>query len=121
MILRSDVTDLLMESVAFIVADMENGDIFFASRPTEQLFGYMHGEMEGMKIESLLPTELRSVHVKHRAGYSKNPASRPMGAGTVFRGQHRDGSEVKVQISLTGAVMDKKRSVLAVILPFGGS
>ncbi|MFT5778584.1 MAG: PAS domain S-box-containing protein [Crocinitomicaceae bacterium] len=65
------------------------------------MFGYVPGELEGQKIEVLIPQSARTHHVKLREGYTKKPVSRSMGEGSNLKAKRKDNSEFSVEISLS--------------------
>jgi diguanylate cyclase (GGDEF)-like protein/PAS domain S-box-containing protein len=85
---------------AVVVTDA-NGDIVYANRPAEDMSGYGRAELIGRKVEILVPTRLRGIHVRHRRGFYSRGAARLMGEATQdFNLQRKDGSVVPVEISL---------------------
>jgi PAS domain S-box-containing protein len=93
----------------------EHGDVLFANRQVEELFGIARRELVGRSVEELLPDRLRQVHQAHRAGYRAEPRRRPMGVGLVLHGRRADGSEFPVEISLSPLVSDAGPRVVAVV------
>jgi len=77
-----------------------NGVIVAVNSRTESYFGYSSGELEGKVIETLVPERFRHAHRRLRAGYSREPRARPMGAGLDLYARRRDGTEFPVDISL---------------------
>ncbi len=77
------------------------GDIVLANSQAHQLFGYLPGELPGLRIENLLPESLRAAHVAHRAGYNARPSIRPMGVGYELTGVRHDGEAFPVEIALS--------------------
>jgi PAS domain S-box-containing protein len=99
---------------AVVIADAD-GRIVFANQQTTRLFGYTTDELIGAYVESLLPERVHERHLKHRAGYLRAPATRPMGAGLELAGRRKDGSEFPVDISLSSAHSDEGQLVTAFI------
>jgi PAS domain S-box-containing protein len=77
------------------------GMIRFVNRRMETMFGYDHGDLVGVLIESLVPESFRQVHGGHREGYNAAPTQRPMGTGLILSGQRRDGTQFPVDIALS--------------------
>ena len=77
------------------------GLIQIVNKQTERLFGFPRAELLGQPIEVLVPERLRGRHIGHRAGYQRDPYTRPMGTDVEFFGLRRDGSEFPVEISLS--------------------
>lgn len=116
MIFHSDVQDAISKSVCHLVADMETGEILYAARQTEIMFGYaVQGEMVGKCVDELLPIALRAQHASHRTEYAVDPQMRTMGGRMNLMGQHHDGHMFPVAISLLPAVIAKHRVVVALI------
>ena len=64
-------------------------------------FGYEEGELNGKKIEVLIPQRYKERHVAHRQNYhSGTPHSRPMGSGMDLYAIKKDGTEFPVEVSL---------------------
>lgn len=101
-ILKQQSLAWLLESVteAMLIADRD-GSIIAANPPAERLFGYGHAELEGCKIESLIPERVRHRHVKLRSDFTEHPKARGMGVGMELFGWHRKGYEFPVEVSLS--------------------
>jgi hypothetical protein len=78
----------------------ESGVIVAANREAERLFGWPREELVGRPVENLVPERYRGAHPGHRAGFVRDPHSRPMGAGRELYGLHRNGTEFPIEIGL---------------------
>lgn len=85
---------------ATVVVDTR-GIVVFANAQIEQTFGYKPGELVGLPVETLLPLRFRESHPHHRARFEAKPKPRPMGAGLLLHGLHKNGTEFPVEISLS--------------------
>jgi protein-histidine pros-kinase len=85
---------------AMLIVDRD-GRIVLANNQAAQLFGYAEGELEGKKVELLIPARFRYKHPGHRAGFFSEPRTRAMGVGLDLTGLRKDGSEFPVEISLS--------------------
>jgi PAS domain S-box-containing protein len=86
-------------SIGIIIAN-DKGEIQMANSFLQRLFGYDDQEMQGMKIEQLIPQRYRERHVGHRERYESDPHNRPMGLGMELSGVHKNGTEFPVEVSL---------------------
>jgi len=75
------------------------GIIHLANAEAGALFGYSEGELTGEPVEVLLPQRLRDEHLKHRAGYARNPKRIHMGARLNVIGRRKDGGELPLDTS----------------------
>lgn len=85
---------------AMVVVD-DDGTVVLANDRAERLFGWPASELVGRSVESLIPEDLRSRHVRHRVSYAGDLHGRMMGEGLELVAQRRDGSHVPVEVSLS--------------------
>jgi PAS domain S-box-containing protein len=83
-----------------IVVSDSKGRILLVNEQTESLFGYDAGELEGQKVDVLIPSRLKEGHPGHREDYMVAPTSRTMGSALDLVALRKDGTEVPVDISL---------------------
>jgi len=67
------------------------GTIAMANEQIAALFGYRREELQGQKLEMLLPQRFREAHTTHREHYFIAPRTRPMGPGSSCLGSIRTG------------------------------
>jgi formate hydrogenlyase transcriptional activator len=99
---------------AIIVTD-EYGKIAEVNGQVSAFFGYEPSELSGQPVETLIPERFRKAHPAHRAHYSVEPHTRPMGAGLELYGRRKDGTEFPVDIMLSPVETGGAKVVLAVI------
>lgn len=86
---------------AAMIAVDEAGRILLANTEAETLFGYEKGELDSRLVEELIPASLRPAHTVHRTSFAAMPHKRPMGAGLDLQARRKDGSQFRVEVSLT--------------------
>ncbi|ANH38223.1 Sensor protein DivL [Nocardioides dokdonensis FR1436] len=94
---------------AVVVVD-ERGVITAANIQVEAVFGYRPDELEGQRIEVLVPPRLRTGHPRRRNGYSH----RPMGL-LQLPAYRRDGVEFPAEISLAPIATDEGHLTVATV------
>ena len=77
-----------------------DGRIVWVNARTERLFGWERKDLLERPVELLLPDALRTAHARHRATFSKDPRTRPMGVGLDLSARRKDGSTFPAEISL---------------------
>jgi PAS domain S-box-containing protein len=107
---------VFIESVpdAMVLSD-RSGRIVLVNRNISSLFGYSSDELVGRMVEVLMPARFRSHHRKDRADYCFDPRIRPMGQGRELSGLRKDGSEFRVEISLSPVEIGGKTLVWSAI------
>ncbi len=84
-----------------IVVTNEEGKIVLVNSQTEKLFGYKREELLDNPIEILMPERFRGGHRDQMTGFLAYPLMRSMGDGRKLFAQRKDGSQFRVEISLS--------------------
>ena len=84
----------------------EFGQIVLTNAEALQFFGYDRKEFIGMKVEQLIPSDLRKLHVAHREKYAEHPKVRAMGSGLTLRARVKNGDEIPIEVSLSPISME---------------
>lgn len=107
-------TRALLETAAQAILAIDGGGrIVLANKTAAEMFGYETShELLGRPLEMLVPERLRSRHEIHRAEFSSNPKTRPMGTGVELSGLRKNGSEFPIEVSLSSVAT--RRGPLAV-------
>jgi len=92
-----------------------DGRIERVNAQVERMFGYTRDELQGQRMEILLPDRFRDKHVAHRADYVADPHLRPMGMGLVLYGRRKGGTEFPVEIMLSPVEAESNGYVIAVV------
>lgn len=92
----------LLESApdATVIVNVK-GEIQMINKQTEEVFQYSKEELIGKAVEILIPMDIRSKHVSHRADFSHSPRRREMGEGIELKAVKKDGTLFPVEISLS--------------------
>lgn len=85
---------------AMVVVGLDSR-IELVNRQTEKMFGYDRSELLGKPLDVLIPKRFHGVHAHHLTRYFESPSVRPMGSGLRLFGQHKDGSEIAIEVSLS--------------------
>jgi PAS domain S-box-containing protein len=110
--LSKNLLDLAPDATVVVDAD---GTIVFANAQVARTFGYSSAELVGQPVELLLPERFRGGHTEHRARFALQPRPRAMGEGLTLFGQHKDGHEFPVEISLSPVQSDEGPLVVAAV------
>ncbi|HJV91891.1 MAG TPA: PAS domain S-box protein, partial [Azonexus sp.] len=100
---------------AMIMIDGD-GRIVLANGQAERVFGYSREELQGERVEKLVPERFAARHPSYRHEFLDDPHPRPMGSGRDLYARRRDGSEFPVEIGLTPIDSGQGFMVLAAIV-----
>lgn len=92
------------------------GRIELVNRQAERMFGYGRAELQGQKLELLMPQRFHQRHVELRQNFLTQMSSRMMGEGWDLYGRRKDGTEFPVEIGLNPIDLDGEPMVLAGII-----
>lgn len=91
------------------------GMVVSANQPAADLFERPVHELVGAGVEALVPAASRTRHRSLRENYGRDPQTRMMRQGKVFRVDRPDGSEVPVSIALAPMRVDGDLQVAVTI------
>lgn len=100
--------------VAVVIAGMD-GRIRRANRQTETTFGYHRDELAGQSIEFLLPARYQNAHAVQRSNFLAQTEEPFQIASFEIVGQHKDKSEIPIEISLSQILIDSSRLLILFI------
>ena len=98
-----------------LVLTGEDGRIALVNRRCAEMFGYRREELIGLPVDALLPPDVQAAHRGYRAGYSRDPRSRPMGDRARLAGLRKNGATFPAEISLSPVPTATATFVLAVV------
>ena len=110
------MTSLFENATEGIILTRKGGEIVMANPATERMFGYSRDELIGHPIEILLPENVRPDHHKMRDGFYKHPSNRVMGQGRDLYGRRKDGTNIRVEVSLSHYRRKEELYVIAFIV-----
>lgn len=96
-----------------LIVTNQQGIIIIVNSQFENKFGYDREEIIGQEVEILLPDLLRKKHKGLRKSYQSNPKLRPMGINMELLGQHKDGSSIPLEISLSPVTVDNELFIIS--------
>ena len=106
---------MLESSPDAIVAVAADGRIALVNAQAERLFGYEHGELIGLSVETLVPEQLRAIHRHLRDGYWQHQVTRQMGGVRELAGRRKGGSEFPAEIALTSIEVPEGTLIAAAV------
>ena len=89
------------------------GRIVLVNREVERMLGYTRDQLLGEMVEILLPADMASAHIAHRASFHEMPRRRAMGRGLELLARRADGATFPVEISLAPADVRGQKVVIA--------
>ncbi len=92
-----------------------DGLILVVNSRIESMFGHDRGDLLGRTVEALLPEAHRSAHTAHRNRYRAEPNVRAMGTGLDLMARRADGSEFRVEVSLSPVTTSHGLRVVATV------
>lgn len=116
MIYRPELSEIILENVAILVATLDEGEIVWVNPALEAMFAStIRGQMIGMNVDDLVPQHLRDDHFRHREEYRKKPMVRAMGARLEVEGCRLSGEPFPARITLIPAIMAGQPMVVTMI------
>lgn len=113
-------TSAMLESILAKAADAalvvdDAGSVLFANEQACGVLKYGSGELDGQKLELLVPERFRLAHIGHRLRFTDERRRRPMGTGIELFALCKDGSELLVDIALNPLQRGLQTLVVATI------
>jgi PAS domain S-box-containing protein len=110
------LTSLFENATEGIVVTNSQGIIILINPSACKMFGYIPEELEGEKIEILIPKEAKVTHVRHREDFYHDPKNRVMGHNRDLLAGRKDGGTFPVEVSLSTYIQNEERFVIAFII-----
>lgn len=113
---KTHMASLFENATEGILLTNAHGRIVLVNPAAERMFGYTSHELQGEKIEQLVPQRFHNRHEGQRNSFYKNPSNRSMGHGRDLFASRKDGSEFPVEISLSHYKQRNESFVIAFIV-----
>jgi len=110
------LTSLFENATEGIVVTNSQGVIILINPSGCKMFGYASEDLEGQKIEILIPQSARNIHIKHRDEFYHSPTNRKMGHNRDLLAGRKNGSSFPVEVSLSTYVQNDERYVIAFVI-----
>lgn len=102
--------------MGIILAD-DKGTIKLVNHFLLTQFGYQKkADLEGKPVEILIPKKYKPNHQGYREKYMEHPSPRAMGLGRDLFGIRKDGTEFRVEVSLSNFTADDESFVIAFVV-----
>lgn len=108
---------IIVDTISDVVITVDrSGIILFVNEVAEKIFGYTKQELEGKKMDIIIPGYLRALHEKAMANYVAT-GTRKLHSwiGLELPGLHRDQHEVPLEISFGETKIDGEYIFSAII------
>ncbi len=97
-----------------LLADAE-GLILMVNPAMEELFGYTHGELDGQRVETLLPEAKRQQHIGVRTEFVQGSGSKAHPTRVLYA-RHKSGALVPIDLTLQRWQSAQETLVLASVI-----
>ena len=114
---NSDVFEMLTEAISegIVIVNAEQM-IVSTNQSFNEMFGYEKGELIGMALNVLIPTEYHGKHTGYFKNFMKSTEKRQMGYGRDLFGVKKDGSKFPVEAGLNPFEIYGERYVMALLI-----
>lgn len=102
-------------SIGQLVID-DTGRIEISNPAAEGMLGYEIGELEGLSVDRLLPSDMQKQHASLRKHYLEKPEARMMGEGRELMAVTKQGSKISVEVGLNPYSDQGRQLVLVSII-----
>ena len=107
---------ILFEGASEGIVVVDSSQIIVATNESARtIFGYESNELEGSKLETLIPMRYRGSHGGHFKKFMDHSDKREMGTGRDLYGLRKDGSQIPVEAGLNPFVLHDKQYVMALV------
>lgn len=107
---------ILFEGASEGIVVVDSSQIIVATNESARtIFGYESNELEGSKLETLIPMRYHGSHGGHFKKFMDHSDKREMGTGRDLYGLRKDGSQIPVEAGLNPFVLHDKQYVMALV------
>jgi diguanylate cyclase (GGDEF)-like protein/PAS domain S-box-containing protein len=108
-------TAIVNTAVDAIITVDERGSIESINPATEQIFGFVEGELLGRNVAMLMPENDAALHDGHLRRYVQQGKSRILGVGRETLAKRKDGTTFPIDISVSEAKVENGRVFVGLI------
>lgn len=102
------------DRIAFVLVDVDEQKIVYATEGAEKAFGYVTDEMNGLSLSELVPEAFRANHDHYVEDFGQAMETRSMGKrDSALQGRERSGKTFPVEIGLFPRKFRGKKYCLA--------
>jgi len=105
---------ILNSMVDGLITINEKGIIESFNPAAEKLFGYTANEIIGHNVKMLMPESYRREHDNYLKNYISSNIAKIIGYGREVLGQHRDGSVIPIDLSVSEMWLGKQRMFVGI-------
>lgn len=98
-----------------IITIDEKSQIVMANRETEETWGYENGELQGQKLEILMPPEFRNQHHQGLSRYLNTKKSHILGKWVIVSACKKDGTIFPIELKIMETRIGEKRLFTAAL------
>ena len=104
--------DTAVDGIILIDDEMR---ILVVNAACEELFGYSSSEVVGRNVSMLMPQDYAREHDGYVEHYMETGEKRIIGIGREVRGQHRDGTDFPLELSVGEALTPAGRQFVGIV------
>ncbi|HEY3250366.1 MAG TPA: PAS domain S-box protein [Ignavibacteria bacterium] len=107
---------VLAETATDAIISIDNESrILYTNSAAETIFGYSRAEMLGNTLTMLMPEQMRNLHLSSLNNYIKTGKKKINWYAIEFKGRHKSGKEIPLEISFSEYIKNGSHSFTGII------